>query len=98
MVTATILLGITIVTNVRARKENPPEGNKTKKRSQLDHSVFRNFGQDISTQKLLSNYFLKYVISISTRNVFGINIDLLSGFRVLVWSMFQPKRGQESRP
>ena len=83
LVTATIFLGIAIVTNGRARKEKPPKGNKNKKRSQLDNSDFRNFGQDISTQKLLSNYFLKYVISISTRNVFGINIDLLSGIRVV---------------
>ena len=36
----------------------------------------------ISQLKISPHYFLKYVISNSTGNVFGINIDLLSGFRV----------------
>ena len=51
--------------------------------SQLDNPDFGRFWAGHLNSKFRSNYFLKYVISISTKNVFGIIIDLLSGFTVI---------------
>ena len=52
--------------------------------SQLDNPDFGRFWAGHLNSKFCSNYFLKYVISISTKNVFGIIIDLLSGFPVII--------------
>ena len=58
-------------------KEKPPEAN-LKKISQLENSDFGGCWAGYLNSKICPNYFLKYAISNSTRNVFGINIDLPS--------------------
>ena len=65
----------------RARKENPPEGNKNKKEANSIIPISEILGR-ISQLKNCPRMILKYVISISTRMFSGINIDLLSGFRL----------------